>query len=204
MVMIDIGISLMKIKPLKELAIGILGGIAIAALICALIRSGLIAKESHEALIKTTVKVCIGLIVLIVDLLCAWGLLRPALTAYIERNGVDSEGKIESVQTIAAPNRAFADEWIDSMRFSLRISYTVAGKRYTKEFPPTPHICKRELYPNSLEVGETLKLKCCEKFPSFALIDIDAIKTREQADSKKSRIHLIMLPLIITAVTLWQ
>jgi|GEM_PF-2810231 len=190
----------MKIKPLKELAIGILGGIAIAALICALIRSGLIAKESHEALIKTTVKVCIGLIVLIVDLLCAWGLLRPVLTAYIERNGVDSEGKIESVQTIAAPNRASADAWSDSMRFSLKFSYTVAGKRYTKEFPPTPLISKRELYPNPLVVGETIKLKCCEKFPRLALIDIEALRTRERDEARRTRIHLIMLPLIITAV----
>lgn len=64
---------------------------------------GIIPREIRESTAYATVKICIGLIVLISDLFCIWGLIKPIIDRHIDKNGESVTGIIESVRTIPHP-----------------------------------------------------------------------------------------------------
>ena len=184
--------------PFKTIVISIIIGAVIGSLIGVLGVSGIIPKTFFESVTSMIIKLGIGLIILIIDLLFSLALLKPFLDRYIEKNGISTDGIIEDVQEIPYPDQLSADEWVRKVRYACIISYNVGTDLYKKEFPPTFLTSKRELYPFSFETGNKICIKYLKKFPSFALIDVEQIKTGQKKEHHDDLIHLIMLPLIIT------
>lgn len=192
----------MNKSPFKFLAACILGGIAVGSVIGFLGLSGLISKPFFDFLSAAVIKLCIGIIVLIIDLLCIWGLFKPKLDRYIDKNGESVVGVIEDVREIPRPDQLNADEWTKKVRYACVISYKAGSREYKKEFPPTHLTSKQELYPFSLEVGNEISIKYLKKFPSLSQIDAEQLKTGREKESKNDIIHLIMIPLLVTTIYL--
>ena len=161
---------------------------------------GIIPGDKLESVTEITIKTCIGLIVLIIDLLFALGLCQPLIRGYIDKHGKQTNGVIEYVKEIPRPDQLGLDEWIRKVRYSLTVKYYVDSKEYRKEFPPTHLTSKRELYPLSFEEGKEISVKHLERIPMLSLLDLDVLKNAWNIESQTSRIHLIMIPLIITTM----
>ena len=96
---------------IKRIIIGITIGIIVGSIIGALGFYGVIPREFRDSTTYATVKMCIGLIVLIVDLLCVWGRIKPIIDKHIDKNGKSATGTIESVRVISHPKHyIFNDE----------------------------------------------------------------------------------------------
>lgn len=183
----------------KTVVLSIVIGAVIGSVIGLLGLLGVIPGDKLEVTTAITIKVCVGFIVLIIDLLLAYALCQPLIRDYIDKHGVRTSGVIEYVREIPRPDQLGEDEWVRKCLFSFTVKYRAGSKEYTKEFPPTPLTSKRELYPLSFEEGKEIPIEYLKRAPSFALIDIEVLKEAWRNENKKSRIHFIMIPIIITA-----
>ena len=178
------------------LYIYIIAGFIIGSLIGALGYFKIIPKEFAEMIPSTT----IGLIVLIIDLLFIWAWIYHFLRRYVNKYGISTTGTIKSVRELPHPKELNVDEWCRKVRYSCIISYKVGTKEYNKEFPPTCLTSKQELYPLVIEDDTEIEIKYMNKFPNISFIDNEKLKEGYQAEHQNDIIHLIMIPLIITAV----
>ena len=185
---------------IKKIIIGITIGIIIGSIIGALGFYGIIPREFRESATYTTIKLCIGLIVLIVDLFCVWGIIKPIIEKHIDEDGESATGIIESVRTIPHPKHFSEDEWSRPSRFACVVSYNTDKGKITKEYPPTPLTSERELYPFSFDECSEIPIKYLKKFPKMSVINNDKLKALYKAEHKKDIIHLFMIPAIITAL----
>lgn len=186
----------MNKKSIISILIWIVAGILVSSFIAALVYYRIFPKSISSV----TIKACIGLIILIVDTFCAWGVIRPIISKYIDDHGSSTTGVIENVAVLTRPDQLRVDEWIKQSRYSFTISYKVNQKRYTKEFPPTILTSKCELYPQSINKGDSVGLKYLKKNPNLSLIDIEVLKKGAALEAENARIHLIMIPLMITVI----
>lgn len=189
-------------KHFRSMALCLLGALAFVLGVCLLFHFGVIPERLREAVSGGIIKLCLGLIVLIVDLLCILGLIQPYLSRRIDINGEKTASVIQSVDALPLPTQINESELTQKARFSITASYRVGGKDYKKQFPPTVLTNRRELYPVLLEEGESLPIKYSKKHPRFAIIDIEPIKSGAVRETETARIHLILIPLIITAAYL--
>lgn len=187
-------------SPFKMIILWITIGAVIGSLIGILGLSGIIPADKMMSITSITIKVCIGLIVLIIDLLFAWGLCQPFLRKYISDHGEETVGLIEYIREIPRPDQLDVDEWIRKVRYSCTIRYKGNKKEYSKEFPPSHLTSKRELYPLALEEGQEIAIKYLKRIPSLSIIYVDKWIEGWQNETKNDRIHLIMIPSIITAL----
>ena len=185
---------------IKKIIIGITIGIIIGSIIGALGFYGIIPREFRESATYTTIKLCIGLIVLIVDLFCVWGIIKPIIEKHIDEDGESATGIIESVRTIPHPKHFSEDEWSRPSRFACVVSYNTDKGKITKEYPPTPLTSERELYPFSFDEGSEIPIKYLKKFSKLSVINNDKLKALYKAEHKNDIIHLFMIPAIITAL----
>lgn len=190
----------MNKKPIISIMLWIIGGMIIGSFIGALGYYRVLPENVYNTLSSFTIRLCIGLIVLIVDLLCAWGLIRPIVNKYIDNHGESTTGYIDNVVTLTKPDQLQADDWIKQSRYSFTISYEVNQKKYTKEFPPTILTSKRELYPHNIDQGNSIELKYLKSNPKLSIINLDVLKKGAAFESENVRIHLIFIPLIITVI----
>lgn len=96
-------------NQIKRIIIGLTIGIIVGSIIGAVGYYGIIPREFREATAFTTIKICIGLIVLIADLFCIWGLVKQTIDRYIDKNGASATGTIESVRSIPHPGQFSED-----------------------------------------------------------------------------------------------
>lgn len=185
---------------IKKIIIGITIGIIIGSIIGALGFYGIIPREFRESATYTTIKLCIGLIVLIVDLFCVWGIIKPITDKHIDKNGESEMGIIESVRTIPHPKHLSEDEWSRPSRLACVVSYNTDKGKITKEFPPTPLTSERELYPFSFEEGNEIPIKYLKKHPKLSIINNDKLKAAYKVEHSNDVIHLVIIPLIATAL----
>lgn len=190
----------MKNSHFKKIIIGIGTGAVIGSLIGAMGYYGIIPREFRESVTYTTIQICIGLIVAIVDLLCIWGLVKQILDRYIDRHGESATGIIESLRELPHPDHFDDDEWIRPSRFACVVSYNTDKGKITKEYPPTPLTSKRELYPFAFKEDCDIPIKYLKKHPKLSIIDNDKLKAAYQIEHKKDIIHLVMIPTVITAL----
>ncbi|MCR5599166.1 MAG: hypothetical protein K6G33_00265 [Ruminococcus sp.] len=187
-------------NSLKLMVLCILAGAFIGSLIGALGLSGVISGDKMMNVMSLTLKVCVSLIVLIIDLLFILGLCQPFLLKYIYNNGETTVGVIEYVREIPRPDQLFVDEWIIKVRYSCTIRYKANNKEYSKEFPPTHLTSKREMYPLTLDKNNEIPIRYLKRLPTLSAIDVDKIRTGRQNEAKNDKIYLIMIPSILTAV----
>ena len=185
---------------IKKIIIGITIGIIAGSIIGAMGYYGIIPREFRESTTYITIKICIGLIILIVDLFCIWGLVKPVIDKHIYKNGESVTGIIESVRKIPHPKHFSEDEWSRPSHFACVVYYNTDKGKITKEFPPTPLTSKRELYPFSLEEGNEIPIKYLKKHPKLSIINNERLKAIYKAEHNKDIIHLVMIPTIITAL----
>jgi hypothetical protein len=190
----------MRKNYFKTILIWVVAGVMIGTLIGVIGASGLISKEHYFSATNIIIKLCIGAIVMIIDLFCIYALLRPTFSNYIDKNGEKTKGKIEDFTVISHPNQIGEDEWVQKARYAFIISYEVNSKKYRKEYSPTCLTSKRELYPQVIEIGENIPIKYYKNVPYFSLIDIAQIKEETKKEQKNSKLNFIMLPIIITVV----
>lgn len=185
---------------IKRIIIGITVGIIVGSLIGAMSYYGIIPREFRESTTYITIKICIGLIILIVDLFCIWGLVKPIIDKNIDKNGESVTGIIESVRKIPHPKHFSEDEWSRPSHFACVVSYNTDKGKITKEFPPTPLTSERELYPFSLEKGNEIPIKYLKNHPKLSIINNDTLKAAYKAEHTNDMIHLVMIPIISTAL----
>lgn len=190
----------MKKKHFKMILIWILTGILIGSLIGVIGVFGLIPTEHFLQVTNLIITLCIGVIVLLIDCLCIWALIRPAITNRIDRNGAKAIGKIENITVIPRPDQIDEDHWIQKARFALIVSYEVGAQKYSKEFSPTCLTSRQELYPQVIDVGEKIPVKYSERFPRFSLLDVNVLKAGLKKEQKGSKVYFIMIPIVITLV----
>lgn len=188
----------MKDNPFKSIILCIIGGITLGTLIGVLGSFKVISQECFNAVSTITIWICLGLIVLIIDLFCLHGLLRPLLNQYIDRKGVLGAGIIENVTKIPHPNHIGMDSWVQEVRYSITISYIVNMKKYKKEFPPTILISKRELYPQTIEERNEVHIKYIKNIPSLSIIDVDILKCGAKDEQNEVRIWISIISIMIT------
>lgn len=184
----------------KRIIIGITIGIIVGSIIGAMGYYGIIPRELRELTTYATIKICLGLIVFIVDLFCVWGLIKPIIDKRIDKNGETVTGTVESVQKIPHPKHLSEDEWSRPSRFACAVSYNTDKGKITKEFPPTPLTSERELYPFSLEKGNEIPIKYLKNHPKLSIINNEKLKAAYKAEHNNDIIHLVMIPAIITAL----
>ena len=178
----------------------IIAGAVIGSLIGVMGLVGIIPGNELETVTEITIKICIGLIVLIIDLLFAFGLCQPLIRRFIDRHGEQTNGIIKYMNEIPRPDQLGLDEWVRKVRYSLTVKYYADSKEYSKEFPPTHLTSKRELYPISFEEGKEIPVKYLKLFPALSILDLDILKNAWNIENRNARIHLMMIPLIITVV----
>lgn len=186
-------------KAFRMTVICIIAGAVIGSVIGALGLLGVIPQEYFGSTTEIVIKICIGLIVLIVDLLFIWAICQPMLRGYIDRNGVQTNGEITTVREIPCPDQLYADEWVRKLRYSCTVKYCAGGREYNKEFPPTHLTSKRELYPFALEEGMEIPVRYLRSFPSVSVLDVDVLKNAWKQENQRDRKLFILIPLIITA-----
>lgn len=140
----------------------------------------------------------IGLIVLIIDALCVWALIRPFMSYGIERKGKAITGKISDIETIVRPDQIGVGEWMQKCRFVLSVTYEVEGVVYTKKFDPTCLTSRQELYPLVLEKDSDIPLKYRRKNPRKVIIDNETITKGICEEQKTNRKAMIIVPLALT------
>lgn len=178
----------------------IVAGAVIGSVIGVMGLVGIIPDSKLESVTEITIIICIGLIVLIIDLLFALGHCQPLIRGYIDKNGEQTNGVIEYVKEIPRPDQLGLDEWVRKVRYSLSVKYNVDSKEYRKEFSPTHLTSRRELYPLSFEKGKEIPVKYLKRIPMLSILDLDILKNAWNSENQTSRIHFIMIPLIITAL----
>ena len=124
----------MNKKPVISIILWIIGGIFIGSFIGALGYYRVLPENVYNTLSSFTIRLCIGLIVLIVDLLCVWGLIRPIVNTYIDNHGESTIGFIDNVVTLTKPDQLQADDRIKQSRYSFTVSYEVNQKNTQKSF----------------------------------------------------------------------
>lgn len=184
----------------KTIIICMAVGIIVGSIIGAMGYYGIIPREFRESVTYTTIKICIGLIILIVDLLCVWGLIKPIIDKHIDKNGESATGIIESVREIPHSKHFSEDEWSRPSHFACVISYSTDKGKITKEFTPTPLTSKREMYPFSFEEGNEIPIKYLKNHPKLSVINIDKLKAAYKSEHSNDIIHLVMIPTIITVL----
>ena len=182
------------------LLIWIVSGAVVGSLIGALGVLRIIPKDTFESAVGITIRICIGLIVLILDVLCIWALVRPGLIGYIKQNGETTEGIIAYVHEIPRPDQIREDAWIRRVRFVCTVLYHVNGKDYKVEFPPTPLTSRQALYPFSFEPEKMIPVQYLRRFPRLSRIALPQIQAEEKAEQQRNRIVFIVIPLILTAL----
>lgn len=190
----------MNNNPFKLIVIWIIFGAIIGSLIGIFGLLGVIPRAFYESAVPVIIKVCIGIIIAIIDLLFIWALLKPLLDNYIDKNGESTTGIVDNVREIPRPNQLYADEWLRKLRYSCTVSYKVGINEYRKEFPPTFLTSKRELYPLSIETGNKIHIKYLKKIPSFSILDVEQLKLGRKAEFSNDKIYFIVIPSIITAM----
>lgn len=190
----------MKKNPIIITLIWIVTGILIVTIIETIGVLLNIPKDNFLSATSILIRLCLGAIVLLVDSLCIWGLLRPIMIKCIDRNGIRIMGKIENVTVIPRPDQLGEGDWVQKARFAFIVSYEVDSKKYCKEYTPTCLTSKQELYPQIIEIGEDIPIKYYKKAPKMSLIDINLLKSGLQNEQNNARVHLIMIPIIITLV----
>lgn len=187
-------------KAFKMIVKFIIAGAIIGSVIGVMGLVGIIPGDRLETVTEITIKICIGLIVLIIDLLFALGLCQPLIRRYIDKNGKQTNGLIEYVNELPRPDQFGLDKWIRKVRYSLTVKYCADSKEYSKEFPPTHLTSMRELFPLSFEEGKEIPVKFLKRFPMLSILDLDILKDARNTENRNARIHLIMIPLIITTM----
>lgn len=190
----------MNKKTVTSLIWWIVGGALVGSCIGFLGHSSILPESVASTLPGLTIKVCFGLMLLIIYLLCFWGAMQPAMNRHIDEEGESVTGVIEEVKVLSRPDQINADEWEKLARFAFIVSYEVGEKKYRKEFPPTTLTSKRELYPQSVEKGSPIQLKYLKNRPKRVIIDVDRIKEGTIAETEASQLTLILIPLIASAV----
>jgi len=190
----------LKNNPFRMILIWIVFGAVIGSLIGALGVLRIIPKDTFESAVGITIRICIGLIVLILDLLCIWALLRPRLIGYIKQHGETAEGIIAYVHEIPRPDQLREDAWIRKARFVCTVLYHVNGKDYKVEYPPTPLTSRQAMYPFSFEPEKVIPVQYLRRFPQLSCIALPQIQAAEQAEQQRNRIVFIVIPLILTAL----
>lgn len=190
----------MKKSPLKIILIWIITGMLIGTVIGIIGVLGNIPREKFLSATSIVIRVCLGVIVLLIDLLCVWGTLRPFFIQYIDRNSEKVTGKIEDITVIPHPSQLGEDSWVQKALFAFTVSYEVNSKKYRKEYSPTCLTSKQELYPQIIEVGEDIPIRYYKKAPQFSLIDIDLLKTRLRIEQNNARIYFVTIPIILTLI----
>ena len=82
----------------------------------------------------------------------------------------------------------------------LTVKYHARGKEYRKVFSSQHLTSRQALYPISFEAGQEIPVKYPERFPALAVLDPDSLKRVWYTENKKSKIPVIMIPMIITAL----
>lgn len=180
-------------KPLFLLFLWSVGGIAIGNLIGLLGYYEIIPK----GVVGIVPKICIGVIVFIIDGACVWGIIYHTLNRSIDTDGESVTGIIEVITVIPKLSQLHVDEWQQQARYSCTVSYTVRQKVYKKEFPCTMYISKQELYPHILEKGREIPIKHHKKHPRFSMIDIDVLKQGYYAETRHTRSNLVLFLLML-------
>lgn len=189
----------MKEHPFRFLLLCIIIGAAVGSLIGAAGLMGVIPKGIFLSVAGAVIKLCFGLIVLMIDVLCIFGLMRPIAFQRIDREGRRTAGIIKEVTVTPLPSELGEDEWTQKARFSFTVRYKAGETDIEKQFPPTCLTSRRELYPQSTQQGSEIPVKYLESTPKSSLIDIEYLKAGALWEQKNARVHLIMIPLIITA-----
>jgi len=122
----------MNKKPIISIMLWIIGGMIIGSFIGALGYYRVLPENVYNTLSSFTIRLCIGLIVLIVDLLCAWGLIRPIVNKYIDNHGESTTGYIDNVVTLTKPDQLQADDWIKQSRYSFWNCQEMCSQRIPK------------------------------------------------------------------------
>lgn len=180
--------------------IGIGAGAMTGSLIGAMGYCKIVPHEFRESVTYTTIQICFGLIVAVVDLLCIWGLVKPILDRHIDRHGESVTGMIESLRELPHPDHFDDDEWVRLSRFACVVTYSTDSGKMTKEFPPTPLMSERELYPFAFEEGSEIPIKFLKKHPKLSIIDNCKLKAAYQIEHKKDMLYLVMIPTVITVL----
>ena len=190
----------MKRNYFKITVIWIISGMLIGSLIGVLGLSGLIPTDHFLSVTGWIIRLCFGAIVLLIDCLCIWALVRPIVLRYIDRHGIPTIGKIEDVTVIPRPDQLGKDAWVQKVRFVFHVSYQVDARTYRKEYAPTCLTSRQALYPQTVVIGEDIPLRYHPKKPDFSLIDIPVIKDGLETEQKKARPYLTAIPVVITMI----
>ena len=188
----------MKKNCSKTVIKGIVVGVFIGCAVGVLGLMKVIPLGDYLSLTELIIKGGIGAIVLIIDVLCVWAFIRPRMTEKIFREGEPVIGRIEESVMISHPKHYGDPERIRPARFSFTVSYSVDGKLYRRELSPTCLTTKRELDPQSTDEGEPIRLKYLKSRPKEVVIDCEALINGMRAEFRASRVHFIMIPVVVT------
>ena len=192
----------MKNNPFKFLLICIAAGIAVGSVIGVLGLLNVFSQESYMFTVKLLIKLCLGVIVGLVDVLCMWGLIiRPLIDERIKNKGIKTKAIIENITALPRPDKYGLDKEFQKARFVYSVRYGANGKSITAQCVPTCLTSRKELdgiLP--IDEGEEIDIKYLKSFPSDFLIDNDILFKAVKEERRESRIHLIMIPLITTIV----
>ena len=189
----------MKQSGVKAILLWILIGAVIGSGIGVLGVTGVIPGRKMMQVTGWTIRICLGLIVLLADVLCIWALIRRKILAAVEKNGMSAAGTVTAVREIPHPAHLNDDDWVRKAMFVFTVSYQAGGRTVTKEFTPTALLSRRELYPLQAEIGSSLPVKYSRKHPGLSLIDVDVIKQRMREDQQRSAKFFVIIPVILTA-----
>ncbi len=178
----------------------IIAGAVTGTFIGILALAGIIPGDKLLPICRIVIKAGIGLIILIIDVLFVLAFCRPRIRDYIEKHGKQTDGVIEDVNETVRPDQYGSDEWVRKAIFSVTVKYHARGKEYRKVFS-LPHPTSRQaLYPIPFEAGQEIPVKYPERFPALAELDPEGLKRVWYTENKKSKIPVIMIPMIITAL----
>lgn len=187
----------------KAILLWIFAGCVIGSLIGLIGAAGILPESMLRTLTGWTIRICTGIIVLLVDGLCIWALIRRRLMYNIAQNGASAVGTVTAVREIPHPADLNADVWTRRVRFVFTVSYPAGTAVYEKEFPPTCLLSRQALYPVQAEEGSKLPVRYHLKHPRMSLIDVDAIADGTQKEQQNAAKFFVLVPVLLTTVWLW-
>ena len=190
----------MKQNHAKGILLWILAGAAIGSGIGILGVTGIIPGEQLMRVTGLTVHICIGLIVLLIDSLCIWALVRRQILAAVERSGASAAGTVTAVREIPHPGYLTDDDWVRKARFVFTVTYQAENKTYTKEFPPTALLSRQTLYPVLAEPGCSLPVRYSRKHPRFSLIDVNVMIQALKHEQRTTARFFVIIPIVLTTL----